>query len=1054
MLENLNNDISWGALSSLFGFDFLSDLVDPSASGPATVFADIFGVFNSTLLAFVFVIYAFIIFVGTINSAQDGQFLGKEWDSAWVPLRSVLGVLSVIPFGSGFCFIQYLVLIAVGGGVTMANNLWSTVVNDAKDDNSVPIIPSYITTQIKNDFALYMLSGRTNTVLESLPACSDQNADSMSVCQESNDAQQNDIYKTYQINLTMPMTDSAMMQFSNVLLNPRNETINMSAPKEGQLETQKVNPFLVDSLWQGFIKSGMVSFSYLSNDKSQYNQAKILNTTQHGTFKVLNFDLAHQLCEGDSSNAKDYCNAMDQVKIFASGHSDFNAVYQYGLSGNDEYLYDSNQDFLTSIADLTKYITDKLKDGDFQSTSEINTDKGWLTAATQYLQFDKLMQQNLEHLMNRFSSFQSLYENIYSNIFSINYTNMTLRAYYQSIPVNHNEEKPQEDDIFYYNTVSSNGVSKTTPSITSAKDYLYTLSGYNISPGDGVSGNVIASDLSSMRRMYHILFALTNSGTKIVKGTSNLTNDQATDQLLFDGMSYTYSQYLSIMNSVMQTQFMQSVGEILEQYTNNNGSIKMVLPNYASQSISSYQRFLLDSSPDTLKAVYDKLKLWVSDQNNPEIQNIVNAIRNQLTKLAQQASDNLALLAYFQANGVNFMANSSAQGGGSITGNIIYKYLNVLGISSAQTDGVFNEIWSLGASHGSGFVSQSVSMLQNVQTVGIDIITQMIGSIGSVIEQFNHEIKSIILYEQINAGITAGLKTAAAAAAAASWPGTNGVYYVADTAANLTTASLSVPILLKSINLFHELAWLPIFIFIFGSLFTVGVLFSLFVPMIPYVLFWVGAISWLLLVIEALIAAPFMGLGIVYPEGHKVFGKSQPGIAMMINLMFRPMLMVIGLLGAILLTYTVVSLSAAGFHQVADFVLLQVRPDKDNVSLVAGVMGALMVLMYASFMVLVFTKCFSLIYTLPDKVLSWIGGQPVSQGGEQEMGELKSGVSQSASGLSQSMGEHAKEHVTSGKGIASDTAAAGQKFSGVNVENTGKASNAIKSKLSRSPGVK
>lgn len=65
------------------------------------------------------------------------------------------------------------------------------------------------------------------------------------------------------------------------------------------------------------------------------------------------------------------------------------------------------------------------------------------------------------------------------------------------------------------------------------------------------------------------------------------------------------------------------------------------------------------------------------------------------------------------------------------------------------------------------------------------------------------------------------------------------------------------------------------YIFVLITLFGIGVLFALIIPLTPFILFWAGKIAWLLLVIEALIAAPIVALGIVYPQGHEVLAKQK-----------------------------------------------------------------------------------------------------------------------------------------------------------------------------------
>lgn len=216
------------------------------------------------------------------------------------------------------------------------------------------------------------------------------------------------------------------------------------------------------------------------------------------------------------------------------------------------------------------------------------------------------------------------------------------------------------------------------------------------------------------------------------------------------------------------------------------------------------------------------------------------------------------------------------------------------------------------------------------------------------------------------------------------------------------------------------------------ALFGIGVLFALVIPMTPFILFWAGKMAWLLLVIEALVAAPIVALGIVYPEGHEVFGKAESGVQIMLSLVLRPVLMIVGIITAMVLTYVIISASAKGFHVVAT--QLSSMHGASNDSYVTGSFNLLLVLMYATFLSMAFYKCFSLIYILPDKILMWIGGGQNERAGAEEMQEIKSTTSQQAQSMASSAtqtvdkyakqsGDIAKESQNSG---ASTSQAAGQ----------------------------
>ncbi len=68
------------------------------------------GPFNSAVLFLGMVFVAYTTIKGTIDSAHDGELLGKHMSSVWVPLRTIGGSALVLPGTSGYSLIQIAVL--------------------------------------------------------------------------------------------------------------------------------------------------------------------------------------------------------------------------------------------------------------------------------------------------------------------------------------------------------------------------------------------------------------------------------------------------------------------------------------------------------------------------------------------------------------------------------------------------------------------------------------------------------------------------------------------------------------------------------------------------------------------------------------------------------------------------------------------------------------------------------------------------------------------------------------------------------------------------------
>lgn len=107
-----------GALPGTFG------------AGGQDPLAAMFGIFNGGMLIVAGIIAAYTLVVGTMQTAHDGEMLGKQWSSLWVPIRMVMGIGLVVPLGSGYCVAQYIVMWLTIQSVGLADSLWTVFVND------------------------------------------------------------------------------------------------------------------------------------------------------------------------------------------------------------------------------------------------------------------------------------------------------------------------------------------------------------------------------------------------------------------------------------------------------------------------------------------------------------------------------------------------------------------------------------------------------------------------------------------------------------------------------------------------------------------------------------------------------------------------------------------------------------------------------------------------------------------------------------------------------------------------------------------------------------
>ncbi|MBA2650211.1 MAG: type IVB secretion system protein DotA [Legionella sp.] len=191
---------------------------------------------------------------------------------------------------------------------------------------------------------------------------------------------------------------------------------------------------------------------------------------------------------------------------------------------------------------------------------------------------------------------------------------------------------------------------------------------------------------------------------------------------------------------------------------------------------------------------------------------------------------------------------------------------------------------------------------------------------------------------------------------------------------------------------------LPLVIAWMGIMVSISFVTAYYIPILPYMMFVFGAIGWLITVIEAMVAAPIVALGITHPEGHDAFGKGEPAIMILLNIFLRPSMMIIGFIAAIALTYVGVWILNAGYDHAISYMQTggsitipppgtPPPPPQQGSGLSGTYIGwaglfafFFSVLTYTTMYLIIVQKSFTLISHLPDKVLRWIGGTPESTG--------------------------------------------------------------------------
>lgn len=211
--------------------------------------------------------------------------------------------------------------------------------------------------------------------------------------------------------------------------------------------------------------------------------------------------------------------------------------------------------------------------------------------------------------------------------------------------------------------------------------------------------------------------------------------------------------------------------------------------------------------------------------------------------------------------------------------------------------------------------------------------------------------------------------------------------------------------------------------------FAIGMMLAYYLPLLPYMMFMFRVVGWIIFLIEALVAAPLVAMGITQ-EGHDFLGRSTPAVMLAVNVFLQPVLMLIGLFAGMILcqvSLNMVLYTFSGFVNDIFYAGAPISGAPGGDILLQGVgrlmgntfaeggakffMALLLPLfvfplflgIFAMMVYIITTHCFSLIHVVPDNITQWIGGHQSHIHSHNLMDQAKGGIS----GVGHKLGESA-----------------------------------------------
>ncbi|QYD70075.1 DotA/TraY family protein [Paraburkholderia edwinii] len=202
----------------------------------------------------------------------------------------------------------------------------------------------------------------------------------------------------------------------------------------------------------------------------------------------------------------------------------------------------------------------------------------------------------------------------------------------------------------------------------------------------------------------------------------------------------------------------------------------------------------------------------------------------------------------------------------------------------------------------------------------------------------------------------------------------------------------------------------PIIIMMIVSLFFFGAVLSVYLPMLPFMIWFGGVLSWFACVCEGVVAAPLWALSHLDGEGEGMGPRTSYGYIFLVNLMLRPAFMVIGFLLA--------SVGVVAFGQLLNTMFAQAMANAQFNSVTGVVSIIAYIVLYVGMCQTLCQTMFGLVHHIPNVMGSWLGTSMHNQFGH-EMHDKGHTV---LAGASNTSSQHVQRVIGGGKPNGNPTA--------------------------------
>lgn len=1043
------SDQSVGFLANIFG------IVDGVLHGTGSqIMGAMFQVFNSAVMALGGIIVTYTMLVSTINTAHEGEMLGKEWNSIWIPVRATAGFALLIPKASGYCLMQIFVMWIVVQGAGAADKIWSAalsylnrggVIIQAQANPTQAIFGNTGGDQATKG-AMYILSGQVcmlsveQTLKNLLEFYKSQ---SSTVCTGAS--------TTTIAPGTAPNQTSTLMQFCNSEVPSFTGSIDMTSVQKTAISSGTTSSASsVNLLMPNFSSTDNNSiYQYLNGICGQISWELMTSSTDTTAQRA-----------GPIAYAQSIKNTEQQINALTAEANSFDP---------------SSPSQLAQRAHLINKIT------------ELQNNE--LTTATQAAAAATAAAQQAEQNETTSSSTQGNYGLTNSEMKQVRDARVAAiqQMYNDLLPVA--QLMVNNDTKITTAIVSSTGTTKINPNAPqqtekakrAVQQFGVPITGNNgeacqTGGGGCKSWGPAASDTKGVLLNGTELQSSVLDYIGVMQPTITLLEQNSSSNTLQQSKAFITkaeqkgwimagSYFFDLVALNAQNRNTTGLSDINSGLDQSKFDISTIINSFSSptqcnpaNAVVVYTQWpaatptfpvwcwLLNGTQSYANNIVDLFTSNPSQEKAPPVTLVGNGQSSiKLSSNNSPADDPSTVFGYLNNALMIKLPGQAGEKPLDFTNTISINF-NTFAFSLPPLDMQCGHVFFIGC------IGEAVAKVI-YNSVMLPIFQFVVNTLTTLINDFIMKLVMIplkgfaaIFLTSVNILDTPGINPIVALA-------NMGTFYI-NFVGNLWQVSLfqliSYIITIVGILLVPIIAIiLPLIVAMAGIMLSIGFLTAYYVPLLPYMIFTFGSIAWLMAVIEAMVAAPIVALGVIHPEGqHKVFGRAEAAIMILMNVFLRPSMMIIGYIAAISVSYVGVWVLNAGFDQAMQFM----NPTMAGASQFGGgesvnygafmggatsegsafggtvnvpstnIVGAgtvsggytgwaaileffFSVIIYAWIYWTIVEKAFTLIAVLPDKVLRWISGQPETYGegaaqwAEQAKGKIEKAGEEARSGM-------------------------------------------------------